>query len=177
MIAPALRNKDYMQLCWVVPDLEAAIDRWVRATGAGPFFVFEELHFDDGVYRGQPSDVQPCRAAIGQHGDMQIELVEPTTEGPGLWTDIVPRGQLGFHHTGLYCSDYDAERAAALAAGGEMAFEGLMMGAKTCYIDTVKTLGFLTELITVNPVADMVFGEFRKAAENWDGSNPIRTLG
>ena len=25
--------------------------------------------------------------------------------------------------------------------------EGLMMGAKTCYIDTVPTLGFMTELI------------------------------
>jgi hypothetical protein len=58
-----------------------------------------------------------------------------------------------------------------------MAFEGLMMGAKTCYIDTTKTLGFMTELITANPVAEMVFGKFRKAAEGWDGKDPIRRLG
>jgi hypothetical protein len=84
-------------------------------------------------------------------------------------------GERGFHHTGLYCTDYEAERAAVLA-GGEMAFEGLMMGAKTCYVDTVRTLGFMTELITANPVAEMVFGQVRAAAEGWDGSDPIRTL-
>jgi len=41
----------------------------------------------------------------------------------------------------------------------------------------VKSLGFMTELITANPVAAMVFGEFRKAAQGWDGSDPIRRLG
>jgi hypothetical protein len=177
MMSPAMRNRDYMQMCWVVPDLDAAIGHWLRTTGAGPFFVFDDLHFDDGVYRGAPSDVQPCRAAIGQHGDMQIELVEPGDAGPGIWTELVPKGRLGFHHVGLYCRDYEAERAAYLATGAELAFEGLMMGARTCYIDTAPTLGFMIELITANPVAEAVFGEFRKAAEGWDGKDPIRRLG
>jgi hypothetical protein len=174
---PALRNRNYMQLCWVVPDLEPAIAHWVRSAGAGPFFVFESLHFDDGLYRGRPADIQPCRAAIGQFGDMQIELVAPTDAGPGVWTDVVEAGKLGFHHVGLYCSDYDAERAAYLADGSEMAFEGLMMGAKTCYVDTTPTLGFMTELITANPVAEAVFAQFRQASEGWDGKDPIRTMG
>jgi hypothetical protein len=165
-----------MQLCWVVPDLEVSIDHWVKSTGAGPFFLYNGLHFDDSVYRGTPSDVQQCRAAIGQFGEMQIELVEPVDDGPGVWTEVVPRGRLGFHHVGLYCTDYDAERAAYLADGSQMAFEGLMMGAKTCYIDTTPTLGFMTELITANPVAEMVFGQFREAAVGWDGTNPIRTM-
>lgn len=173
---PALRNKNYMQLAWVVPELETAIDNWVRTAGAGPFFVFEELHFTDSNYRGSPADVQPCRAAIGQHGDMQIELIQAVDDGPGIWTDVVPRGQLGFHHTGLCCADYEAERAAALK-GGAMAFEGLMMGARTCYIDTVPTLGFMTELITANPVAEQVFAFIKQASHDWDGSEPIRTLG
>jgi methylmalonyl-CoA/ethylmalonyl-CoA epimerase len=72
MNSPALRNKQYMQFAWVVPDLEAAIDRWVKSTGAGPFFLFEDVHFTDSNYRGIPMDVAPHRAAIGQHGDMQI---------------------------------------------------------------------------------------------------------
>ena len=174
---PAMRNHHYMQLCWVVPDLEAAIDNWVRTTGAGPFFLFEELHFEDSLYRGAPADIQPCRAAIGQLGEMQIELIEPCTDGPGIWTDVVPRGKSGLHHAGLYCSDYAAERAACLAAGADLAFEGLMMGAKTCYIDTVSTLGFMTELITANAIADQVFAAFRAAAEGWDGADPVRSLG
>ena len=177
MMQPHLRNKRYIQMCWVVPDLEASIHHWVKSAGAGPFFVFDELHFEDGMYRGKPSDVQPCRAAIGQLDDMQIELVVPNDAGPGLWTDVVPKGQLGFHHVGLYCTDYEADKAAYMADGSELAFEGLMMGARTCYIDSTKTLGFMTELITANPVAEMVFGEFRRAAEGWDGSDPIRRLG
>jgi hypothetical protein len=58
-----------------------------------------------------------------------------------------------------------------------MAFEGLMMGAKTCYIDTTRTLGFMTELITANPVAEAVFAQFRQASVGWDGKDPIRTMG
>ena len=174
---PHLRNRDYMQMCWVVPDLEAAIDRWVRTAGAGPFFVFDELHFDDANYRGTPMDIAPCRAAIGQYGAMQIELVTPTDNSPGIWRDLGPVDRAIFHHTGLYCSDYDAERAAYLDQGAEVAFEGLMMGAKTCYIDTVATLGFMTELVTANPIADQVFAAFRAASQGWDGSDPIRTLG
>jgi hypothetical protein len=177
MIDLPSRNKDYMQLCWVVPDLEQAILNWVKMTGAGPFFVFEELHFQNGTYRGQPSDVQPCRAAIGQFGDMQIEFVQPTADGPGLWTDVVPRGGFGLHHTCLYCEDYAAQRDAYLAEGAEMAFEGLMMGHTTGYIDTVKELGFMTELVTANPVAETVFKAIRDASIGWDGADPIRTLG
>ena len=52
-----------------------------------------------------------------------------------------------------------------------------MMGARTSYLDTVATLGFFTELITANPIAAQVFGAFQDAAEGWDGSNPIRSLG
>lgn len=174
---PDGRTRDYMQLCWVVPNLEESIRHWVSGATAGPFFVFEEVHFDEGRYRGRASDVQPCRAAIGQFGNLQIELVEPRGDGPGLWTDVVPNGRAGLHHCALYCSDYAAEQAAYLASGAQLAFEGLMMGARTCYIDTVPTLGFMTELITANPVAEQVFGAIRQAAEGWDGSDPIRTLG
>lgn len=177
MIPLQQRDKDYMQMCWVVPDLEQAIRHWVTTAGAGPFFVFEELHFDEGRYRGQPADVQDCRAAIGQFGAMQIELVQPRTEGPGLWTDVVPLGRSGFHHTCLYCEDYAAQRDAYLATGAEMAFEGLMMGHTTGYVDTVRELGFMTELVTANPVAESVFKAIRDASIGWDGSDPIRTLG
>jgi len=177
MMLPAQRNKNFMQFCWVVPQLETAIAHWVSTSGAGPFFVFESLHFEGAFYRGRPSDIAPCRAAIGQFGDMQLELVEQTGDGTGLWADVVPKGQLGFHHAGLYCDDYAAERSAYTQGGDEVVFEGLMMGAKTCYIDTVKKLGFMVELITANPVAAHVFAQFRNAAQGWDGRDPIRTLG
>lgn len=174
---PALRNRDYMQMCWVVIDLESAIDQWIRTTGAGPFFIFGEVHFTDSYYRGAPMDIQPMRAAMGQFGATQIELVQPVGDDPGIWTDLFPFGTAGFHHTGLYCHDYEAQRDAYLASGCEMAFEGLMMGARTCYIDTSPQLGFMTELVTANPVAEQVFGTIREASVGWDGTDPVRSLG
>jgi len=174
---PAMRNRQYMQLCWVVTDLEAAMDHWIKTSGAGPFFVFGEVHFTESNYRGTPMDIAPMRAAMGQFGDTQIELVQPLGDDRGIWSDLVPFGQSGFHHTGLYCEDYEAQRDAYVAAGCEVAFEGLMMGAKTCYIDTSPQLGFMTEMITANPVAQQVFGAIRSASEGWDGKDPIRSLG
>lgn len=56
-------------------------------------------------------------------------------------------------------------------------FDGLMMNARVAWLDTVGTLGFMVELITANPVADSVFSAIRAAAEDWDGSNPVRRLG
>lgn len=174
---PAQINKDYMQLCWVVPDLDAAIAGWLQSTGAGPFFVFGEVHFTDSNYRGTAMDIAPHRASIGYHGEMQIELIQPLGDHPGIWRDIVPYGKAGFHHVGLYCQDYEADRAALLETGAEMAFEGLMMGARTCYVDTTPTVGFMTELVTANPVAEQVFGQIRGASQGWDGSDPIRSMG
>ena len=174
---PAARNRQYMQLCWVVTDLQDAMHRWTKTAGAGPFFVFDEVHFSDSNYRGTPMDIAPSVAAMAYMGDTQIELVQPTGDDTGIWRDIVPYGQTGFHHAGLYCHDYEAERDAYLAAGAELAFEGLMMGAKTCYVDTSPTLGFMTELVTANPIAEQVFATIKGAAKDWDGSDPVRRLG
>ncbi len=176
MLNPANRNRQYVQLCWVVPNLEQAIDHWVRTAGAGPFFLFTEVHFEDSHYRGQAMDIAPHRAAIGYFGDTQIELVEPLADAPGIWRDVVPFGQAGLHHTGLYSENYAADVASYLESGAEMAFEGLMMGAKTCYIDTSPQLGFMTEIITANPIAEQVFGALRQASQGWDGRDPVRTL-
>lgn len=171
------RNTDYVQLAWVVPDLDAAIAGWLKSTGAGPFFVFGEVHFTESHYRGTPMDVAPHRASIGQHGDLQIELIQPLGDHPGIWRDVVRHGAAGLHHVGHYCSNYEADRAALLATGADMAFEGLMMGARTCYVDTTPTLGFMTELITANPVAEQVFAHIRDAHRDWDGSDPVRSMG
>ena len=51
-----------------------------------------------------------------------------------------------------------------------------MLGNRTCWVDTTPTLGFMVELVTKNPIADAIFGQFRAAVQNWDGKDPIRYL-
>ena len=61
--------------------------------------------------------------------------------------------------------------------GAEAVFSGLMKGAPVRWLDTVATLGFMTELTTANPEKEKVFALFREAAGGWDGQDPIRTIG
>jgi hypothetical protein len=177
MLPPVSLDKRFMQLCWVVPDIQAAMESWTRTTGVGPFFYFDNVTFEDGRYRGRPAQMAKHEAAIAQAGDLQIELVCQKSDEPSIWRDLVPQGQSGFHHVALYCDDYAATKAAYTAGGAEVAYEGLMLGYYTCWIDTSKALGFMVELVTKNPIAEQVFGAIRSAAEGWDGKEPVRRLG
>jgi hypothetical protein len=176
-LALAGRNNVFMQLCWVVPDIQAAMAAWTRTVGVGPFFFFERVTFENGLYRGKPAQFPSVTAAIAQAGPLQIELVCQNDSRPSIFREVVPAGQTGFHHAAIYCSDYDSDLRSYKDAGHDVAFSGLMMGSRTCWVDTRQSLGFLVELIEANPIAASVFAQFRAAAENWDGSNPVRTLG
>lgn len=169
-------NRQFMQICWVVADLDAAVKEWVTRAGVGPFFMFDSVMFDNPVYRGQATGCPKISAAMAQAGDLQIELVCQHDDQESLWRDVVPPGKSGLHHMALYCSDYEATLA-AYTADSEIAFSGLMMGSRVCWIDTLATLGFMVEIIEANPVADGVFAAFRDAADNWDGADPVRRLG
>lgn len=165
-----------MQICWVVPDLQAAMETWTRTAGVGPFFFFDSVGWDDAVYRGKPWSNLSISAAIAQSGDIQIELVAQNEEGPSMFREVVPQGQAGLHHMAIYSQDYDADVAFYRKAGAEVIFTGLMMGARVCWIDTVKTLGFMVEVISANDIAKSVFATMSAAAENWDGGDPVRRL-
>lgn len=174
-------NQQFMQICWVVPDLEAAVHHWVNTTGVGPFFMFDSVSFDNPVYRGEPATCPNISAAMAQAGNIQIELVCQHDKTPSIWRDVVPYEQSGLHHMALYCEDYDANVNAYTGNNSDrdraIAFSGLMMGSRVCWVDTVEPLGFMVELIEANPVADSVFASFREAAENWDGREPMRYPG
>jgi hypothetical protein len=174
--APFLKQK-FMQLCWVVPDLRAAVDGWVQTCGVGPFFWFDRVTFDDGLYRGKPAPFPEINAAIAYAGDVQIELVCQDNDHPSFWRDTVPKGQWAFHDAALWCKDYDAERAAYTKDGAEVAFEGHRTGFRACWIDTRSTVGFMIQLIEANPTAEAIFAKIHAAAASWDGKDPIRRLG
>jgi len=176
MINLPARNRNFMQLCWVVPDIQAAIATWTRTAGVGPFFVFDKVTYDEPRYRGKPTEFCDITAAIAQAGDVQIELVCQNDERPSMFREVVPAGRTGFHHMALYCKDYEAEMAAYRNAGAEVVFTGLMMGYRVGWLDTTPTLGYMTEIITANEIADGVFARIREAGQNWDGREPVRTL-
>ena len=50
------RDRNFMQWCWVVTDIDAALRHWTRTAGVGPFFVFKGVKHDNARYRGQPAE-------------------------------------------------------------------------------------------------------------------------
>ena len=138
MVAVPMPGPGFMQVCWLVPDLEAAIDTWATTAGVGPFFWFDGVPFEDGRHRGVPAEFPASTAAIAYAGDVQIELVCQENDAPGVFRDVFPLGEHGLHHLARICHDYEAERDAFVAQGHEVAFEGTVGGSRTCWIDTTR---------------------------------------
>ena len=171
--APVL-NRAYMQMCWLVPDLGAAVEGWARGAGVGPFFRFDDVGATEGRHRGAPAPFPASTAAIAYAGDMQVELVCQENDEPGIFRDLFPRGRHGLHHLAVVCDDYEADRDAYVAAGAEVAYEARIGGrTRTCWVDTSATLGVMVELLERSRARDRGFAAMRAAAESWDGQNPI----
>jgi Glyoxalase/Bleomycin resistance protein/Dioxygenase superfamily len=166
-------NRNFMQVCWVVPDLRAAIDSWSLTAGVGPFFWFNGVVFTDGRYRGEPAEFPTVTAAIAYAGDLQIELVCQDNDERGVFRDIFRRGEFGLHHMALICSDYEAERETYLGAGAQLAFEGRTGTSRTSWVDTSPTLGFMIELLEPSATREAWFANMRRAAVAWDGVDRI----
>jgi len=176
MASPRFPNREFMQVCWLVPDLRAAIDGWVQSAGVGPFFWFDGVAFTGGRHRGKAAEFPTCSAAIAYAGDLQIELVCQENDDPGVFRDVFARGRYGLHHMALLCRDYEAERDAYVGAGAELAFEGVVGTSRTSWVDTSPTLGFMVELLEPSDSRDRGFAAMRQASQNWDGTNPIVTF-
>ncbi|HVJ95652.1 MAG TPA: VOC family protein [Acidimicrobiia bacterium] len=168
-----LTNPAFMQVCWVVPDLRAAIDAWVAQAGVGPFFWFAGVPCTDAQYRGKPAEFPDITAAIAYAGDIQIELVCQDNDEPSIFRELVAREESGLHHMAVWCRDYEAERDRYRDAGAELVFEGNVGGSRTSWVDTSRTLGFMVELLEPSPSREAGFAMMRGAAESWDGKNAI----
>jgi hypothetical protein len=173
MISLPFPNRNFMQVCWVVPDLQAAIDGWVESAGVGPFFWFEGVPFSDGRHRGEPAEFPDVRAAIAYAGDLQIELVCQDNDDPGVFRDVFRRGEFGLHHVALICHDYEAERDAYVEAGAMLAFEGRTGTSRTSWVDTFPTLGVMIELLEPSATREAAFARMRSAADTWDGTDRV----
>ena len=167
-----------MQSAWVVDDLDAAVDAWLKV-GIGPFFFVEYIPalFENSTYRGSPSPIS-MKIALAQAGDMQIELIEPTGEQQNIYRDTVPKGTTAFHHLCYWTNDIDAEISSLVDQGYEVAATGQVAGggATFAYVDTSPVLGHMTELLTYSDEIKGLFDMVAAASINWDGSDPKRPL-
>ena len=173
-LIPRNERMALLQNCWVVTDLEDAMERWL-SMGVGPFFR-RDSDYPDALYRGRPEPLA-FKAALAQAGPVQIELIQQTSKGPSAYRDMVPEGQTGFHHMCRIVRNVGEEIGGLRARGIEMASEFRSVGgAQVAYADTRNELGCMLELVPAEPVLINLFRDVAQAAQDWDGTDPVRML-
>lgn len=163
-----------IQTAYVVKDIRASIDWWVKSAQTGPWFLLDHFLADDHVFRGTKSTADVA-IAMGFAGSMCIELIQPLDDQPSVYKETIDQRGYGFHHLGLAVADVDAEIENYRAKGYDVAFRaGVPTGGAVAYLDNrVNDPGFL-ELIPATAGMDEVFTRFWSASLNWDGHDPIR---
>ena len=166
-------SSEIVQICFIVDDLDAAIDNWIETRNAGPFFVAKDLSGVPIDYKGTDSTLA-ISVAMGMAGDLQIELVEPIGNGPSVYSDMFAPGQTGFHHVATFVSDFEQAVRDHVSNGFEMNARGTFAGDKFAYMDTRSSVGFFTELYEEGPGLRGMYRKIAEAARDWDGH--IRTF-
>lgn len=135
-----------VQMGYVVPDLQAAIERWSGILGIGPFTVSSEIVIDEPRYRGAPTDVDLV-IGIAQAGHLQVELIQQRNDVPSCYRDLFPADRGGLHHVAVRTGDFHGQVARYEAMGCAIAFCGRHRGRHFAYMDTSAQLGIMVELL------------------------------
>jgi catechol 2,3-dioxygenase-like lactoylglutathione lyase family enzyme len=162
-------------LGYVVEDLEAAIPRVIATLQTGPFFLIEHLRFDETTYLGAPAEYDHS-SAFAARGDTLIELTQVhDAQPPALRAAL--GGRLGLGHVAWLADDLDAETARLAATGLQPFHSGRTGPASAVWFDGTALLGHHVEVLQSAPPLLSFYAEVRAAAEDWDGTDPIRRRG
>jgi methylmalonyl-CoA/ethylmalonyl-CoA epimerase len=169
-----------MQLGFVVPELEPAALHWARL-GVGPFFLLEHISFAEVLYQGQPTRFD-MSAAVAQWGEVQVELICQHDAVPSIYSDFARSHRHGLQHLGVMTDSVPAHLATLAAEGIEPVQSGTTANdIRFAYINSDRMPGAheggMIELIEHGPAIDGFFAMVKKAAQGWDGLNPLRKLG
>lgn len=162
---------------YVVRDIEAALKHWTEVLGIGPFYYIDRVQCDWFTYKGEPSPVE-MSIALGNTGDLQIELIQQRNDAPSMYMDFLNAGREGLQHMSYWTRDYQADYDRAIAAGFKVGHEGQIGGpqGRFVYFDTETHPGTVIEMSDISGSKGEFFEHIRKAAIGWDGRNPVRPV-
>jgi hypothetical protein len=167
------KTNKVIQAGYVVDDLEAAIERWMKVTNIGPFYIQRDCAPANVIYRGQPGELL-MDLAFCQAGPVQVELIHPRSKGPNVYRDGVPAGTQGYHHQCYFTDDLDGEFARFAAMGVEVGYQATFGDLHYAYFDTRHLIGCMTEVMEREANVVGLFQMIADASIDWDGKDPVR---
>lgn len=164
------------QTAFVVPDLRAAIDRYVNDARVGPWFLLDRLDSSEGTYRGGPSR-SAITLAMAFSGGLQIELIQPLDDEPSVYKELIDERGHGFHHYGKVVTSLAEEVERLRARGHEEVFRmPVPTGGDVVYFDTRGELPGFLEVFEGTPGMEATFTRFHLASVGWTGEDPVRAF-
>ena len=115
--------------------------------------------------------------ALGNWGDLQIELICPHGEGESTWHQFLRQRGGGLHHISVWTSTFDDLVNKGLEQRLQFEARGaLLNGTRYAYFQTPAPDLPLLEISQVTEVSAGLFTEIRTASINWDGSDPVHII-
>ncbi|MEL6528495.1 MAG: VOC family protein [Pseudomonadota bacterium] len=167
---------DVMQLAFVPKDFDAAVKHWTQVMGVGPFFLMEGIHLEGMKYRGEPTEAV-FDLALAYWGDIQIELIRPRGDHPSIYSGEYADVNDGLHHVCILVDDLEEAYRVCREQGAEIVIEGALGDSKVIYVDPGLGPGSLVEILQQGEAGPGLFAMIKQAGEDWDGSEPLRSLG
>jgi len=142
-----LGNRVITQIGIIVRDIEAVSQAYADFFGvekpqwswtAG----YEKAHT---TFYGQPSQAR-AKLAFFDMGSVQLELIEPD-ENPSTWREFLEKHGEGVHHIAFVIKDMDGKLQKLEHNGMGLIQRGDYEGGRYAYIDTLKQLKVLIELL------------------------------
>lgn len=165
-----------VQCAYHVSDVDAAVDRWHKATGIGPFIVRRHIRLGEVFYRGKVSSLD-ISVAHAQAGDIQIELVTQHCGQPSAFRDSFTPDQEGFHHVAVFPKDHDAMVAHYKMLGHQVSTDLMTAeGRGASYVDTRPLFGHMIEIYRPNPSLFELYAMIAEVAQNGSPRDTIIEL-
>jgi hypothetical protein len=165
------------QTAYLVDDIEEAMGYWSSTLGVGPFFYLKGHQANGSLFRGQPTDMR-ISLAFAQSGPLQIELVQQLNDAPSLFKESRDAGLRGLHHVAFWTTEFDRDVENYRKRGFEIVQTGGMAGAnnRNVFIEGPKENQLAIEISEIAGSKGEFFKRVALAAENWDGSDPVRPI-
>ena len=164
-------------LAFVVPDIDAAIDR-LLASGIGPVFTMRRIR-TAARYRGERHDPL-FSAAFAYSGGIQIEMLATHDDTPSAYREFILRNpQGGLHHSAYFCESFDGALAGAKAKGCSFDIvqefiDPLTEEAYEIYVEPAGQADPMLAQLMVSGPMEPFFAAMEAIATTWDGSEPER---
>ena len=162
----------------VVANLDTALAYWTNALGVGPFYRIDGLESGYFFQRGEPLASPAMSIALGNWGDLQIELICPHGEGGSTWHRFLENCGGGLHHISTWSEYFDRDVARAAEMGRIEECRGQVVdGPRYTYFQSDIGGQPLLEISELLPQSAEIYRHIREEALHWDGRNAVRTLG